>query len=433
MKPTLKLLLTTSFLITPSVFGNSSAVFGEDYSSAHFESCSSLFSFDKADESISNFHSCASLSSLDEEEAVLDKENKSAALLSDAVVEKVPANEAFRKALAQHAGTFAYKAMLPKMKSILWVELNKLLNGAGMYALAADGQRLPVVRGTFDGLLDLILNSLNVNSSIRSGINLATTISGHKPLIEKELKRLLGIDSLEALVERLAQEIVLRSMGVAIDAYESTAKPLTLAEIRNEQEVTSLKDGRVDTLANRTANADLNFATGYVWYEFKNMINIAASVAINNHIEQARASTISSVAKNLGVFTVGVSGCLAVSGAPGVLAAAGLLTLNHNYGDLITTAAYDVFNHVVIDGFAGARNIALLPISTKEIEQFHPVAVTIETEDIEDDMVKISVNKKSFGQIFVKGVASNVVSSAASKALKVVSSLTKGFSFWGVR
>lgn len=37
MKPTLKLLLTTSFLITPSVFGNSSAVFGEDNSSAHFE------------------------------------------------------------------------------------------------------------------------------------------------------------------------------------------------------------------------------------------------------------------------------------------------------------------------------------------------------------------------------------------------------------
>jgi hypothetical protein len=440
MKHRFKLLLTSAALITPSVFGDSSAILREE-SSARF---ASGLSSPQAKTEVS-FHSCASLSSLDDEgvQGVEDPVDSSELYHSCIEFPKKESTtaEAFQTALSQYAGTAAYKAMYPTMKKILWVELNKLLNGTGMVALTADGQKLPVVRGTFDGLLDLILNSLGVNSSIRSGVNLATTISGHKTHIESALKRLLGINSLEALVERLAQETVLRSMGLAIDPYQSTAKVLTLAEIGNVQQSVSLADDRAEALADRAANADLNFATGYVWYELRNMINKVASAAIDNHLVEARTNAIRVGKEKLDMATMVAAGGLIGSGATGLLTAAGLFALNHQYGDVVATAAYDAFNHVAVDGLVGVRNIAVLPISAKEIKKYHSVAVTVKTIDIEDDMVEVlSVDEKSFGGAFISGTVSNAVTAVTSQAVdalrtsvKAVSALTRGFSSWWAR
>ena len=433
MSNSLRLLLTTAALITPQVFGDSAGIFAED-SDSRFRSC---VSFVDTEETGKTFLSGSSSDGTDKNASWINLGRADLVAIPE-ITPTATDDKAFQTALAQCAGTAAYKALYPQMKSILWMELNKLLNGTGMVALTADGQKLSVVRGTFDGLLDLILNSLGVNSSIRSGVNLATTISGQKAHIEKELKRLLRVDSLDSLIEKLAQHAVLKSMGLAVDAYNSYSKSLTLDEIANVQQSVSLEDNRADTLSDAAAKADLSFVTGFVFYELKILINKATSDAINAHLDEARLSAIRAGTEKLNAATMVVAGGLIGSGLTGVLQASALLAINHKYGNVVATAAYDAFNHVAVNGLVNVRNTAVLPISEDEIRQFHSVATEVNTTDVGNFVNVDSVNKTSFGGAFISGAASNAVVAVTSYAVdalkvgvKTFSSIAKKFSFWG--
>lgn len=421
----LRLLLTAAALYTTSVFGDSSVAFRDEGAYGIFHSsylsevtmysCQSFVGDESTD-------LCAGWS------GITDKE------VSDArKIEAARKSAGFQSVLAEHIGTAAYQALHPKMKAILWMELNKLLNGTGMVALMPDGQKLPVLRGSFDGLFDLILNTLGVNSSIRSGVNLATTISGHKGHIETELKRLLGFNSLESFVERLAQETVLKSMGLAFESYSSTDRSLTLSEIANVQQSVSLEDGRADALSERAADADLNFATGYVWYELRNIINHVVATSIDAHLAELKVSTVRAVKEKLDTAAAGLSFSLMMTnGLAGVIPAAGILALNHTYGAAAVAAGYDVFNQVVTNGLLEVRNIAVLPISKAEIEQFHAAAVTVDTavDATTDTVVVNSVKESSFGSSFIFGAASTTASKAVGAVKNGVSSVANKLSSW---
>lgn len=414
-----KLLLTTSVLVMPSVFADSSISFRDD---EQLYSCQSFVSEDLV--------SCQSFAeSRPSLRAISDEKNDKATNLG--ALEK---NAGFQKMLAQHMGSAAYKALYPKMRAILWMEMNKLLNGTGMVALTPEGHKLPVLRGSFDGLFDLILNTLGVNSSIRSGIGLMTTISGHKDYIETELKRLLGFDSLEAFIERLAQETALKSMGLAVELYSSTDRSLTLSEIENVQQSVSVKDGRAEVLSDKAARADLSFATGYVWYELRNIINQVVATSIDAHLAELKASMIRTGKEKLDAVTLGMAGGLiSVNGLPGIVPAVAMLALNHTYGSTAIEFGYDIFNQVVTDGLLEARNIAALPINKAEIEEFHAGAITVNTTDEEDTVIVHSIKEESFGGKFLFGAAKNTTSSAVKVGSSIVVSTAKRLTSWFVR
>jgi hypothetical protein len=83
-------------------------------------------------------------------------------------------NEAFKKLLADHIGSAAYKALQPVIKKFLWAELRKVLCGTGMVALTEDGQEWPVVSDSLRGIMDLILMKLGAGNILRAGVDVAT-------------------------------------------------------------------------------------------------------------------------------------------------------------------------------------------------------------------------------------------------------------------
>lgn len=407
----LRLLLTAAVLYTPSVFGGSSIAFIPD--SQDFKSCQSFSGEEPID-------SCADWRRISDDEA---KEARK--------IEAAEKSSSFQKVLAQHMGSEAYRALFPKVKSIFWMETNKFLNGTGTFAMTADGQKLPVLRESFDGLFDLILNALGVKSSIRSGVNLATTISGHKGHIEAELKHLLGFDSLETLVERLAQEVVLKSMGFVVESYFSNEGSLTLSEIANVQQSVSSEDGRAELLSDKAKNADLKFATGYVWYELRNIINKVVATSIDAHLAELKVSTVRVGKEKLDAVTMGLTGgLLAANGIAGVIPAAGMWALNHKYGATVIEAGYDLFNQSVINGLIEAREMAFFSISKEEIEKFHAGEITVNTTDDGDTVVVHSVKESSFGGKFLSGAASITAAKAVDSVKIGVSSMAKKFTAW---
>ena len=431
MKHQVKLLITTAVLFTPTIFGNSSVAFREEQ---EFHSCQSSFASFETESSVAvregqKFYSPESFIGEDTESyagwGLITDEDAADARKMEAAAEAAKKSDSFQRALAQHTGSAAYKALYPKMKTVLWMELNKLLNGTGTFAMTADGQKIPVLRGSFDGVSDLVLNTVGVSSTIRSGISLATTISGHKGHIEKELKRLLGFDSLEKFVERLAQEIVLKSMGFAVESYFSTERSLTLSEIGNVQQSVSSEDGRAELLSDKAKNANLKFATGYAWYELKNIINKVVSTSIDRHLADMKVSGIRSVQETLSFVTLGGS-LLGVAGMglTGVISAAGIWAVNHLYGADVAKWGYEAFEHGVMDGLLGASDIAALPISKEEIQEFHARAVTVYTvvDHVADAVIVNEVKESSHGSRIILGAAKNTTTGALNAGVSAVSS-----------
>jgi hypothetical protein len=371
------------------------------------------------------------------------------AVVPAAVVDAASKKEesAFQELVAKHAGTAAYKALYPKIESVLRRKLEDFFYGTDQIVMTSEGQTLRVLNDPSKGIVDAVLRKLGVNSTVRFGVrqlNLFGIISGKKAEIEASLQSALGFNSLDTLVQHLTQKLTLKALGYAVNtfqapareasqvpavnAFQAPARKLTLSEIANMQQAVSIKDERAKILAEQAEKADLEFVKNYLLYEIKSMLNnlsaTAAKLAIGVVLSETKKETVHMWEGGLDVLTKGGVVMASTLGGPlYAMIAACLWTINRLFGAEVAGAGYDVVKQGVINTMRGACDFAPLPITRAEIEQYHAVVTTVNTTDQDDTIFVNSVVEDSYANRFVFGRAAPAVE-MVGRAVKTVATGT---------